>query len=252
MLNVSERKKRSAGEPSLIYIDPSFLVLDKPSGWVVNSATTTKAPVVQEWLEANNARLGTRGVDRMGIVHRLDKETSGILLVARDQYAMDELQRQFKERSIKKQYTALVHGKLKVQKGEVDAPIGRRPKNRERFGIVKEGREAQTGYEVIGEYIQDETSPQGRRVYTLLRLFPRTGRTHQIRVHMKYLGNPVVSDTFYAGRKTSRQDRKWCPRLFLHASRIEFVHPVHNSHCSFESDLPKDLQEALDTLSMVR
>ena len=143
--------------PRIIYQNTSYMVLSKPAGWVVNTATTTKAPVVQEWLGKSSSASSRLG--RSGIVHRLDKETSGILIVAKTEAAMSELQRQFREREVEKEYLALVHGDVS-DNGEVDAPVGRLPWNRERFGVLAGGRDAVTEYEVVGKYKRnDPTSP---------------------------------------------------------------------------------------------
>ncbi len=234
--------------PRIIFEDEELLVLDKPAGWIVNEATTTKStPVIQTWISKNfDFPLASDGEFRNGIVHRLDKETSGVLLVAKTQEAMINLQSQFKERKVKKIYLALVHGKVDPTKGEVNAPIGRLTHNRKRFGIVPGGKPAVTSYEVDNYYQADGG------IYTMLSLRPKTGRTHQIRVHTKYLGHPVVADEFYAGRKTSRNDRKWCPRLFLHASGIEINNPTSGREEEYKSELPKDLAGSLTRLKVLK
>lgn len=231
-------------EPETIFVDESLLALNKPSGWITNSATTTKSqPVVQDWLAKNfNFATAKAKEFRSGVVHRLDKETSGILLVAKTPKAFTSLQKQFKERSIEKKYLALAHGRVEPDTGEIKAPVGRLPWRRDRFGVLPGGREAVTKYRTVENY--EAESGQ----YTLLELAPKTGRTHQIRIHLKYLGHPVVADTFYAGRKTARADRKWCSRLFLHAAQISFTHPVTGKKKTLASKLPKDLQNALTSL----
>jgi 23S rRNA pseudouridine1911/1915/1917 synthase len=222
-------------EPKIIYQDESILVLDKPSGWITNDAdTTTTQPVVQKWLRENFDYPLTREDReyRDGIVHRLDKETSGILIVAKTRDSFEKFQKEFKERRVGKTYIALLHGKVSPSEGEIKATVGRLPWRRDRFGILPGGRESETHYRVIENFDN----------YSLVEFKPKTGRTHQIRIHAKYIGHPVVGDEFYAGRKTAREDRKWCPRLFLHAGEIN----VLNNH--FKSDLPSDLKTALLTL----
>jgi len=288
-------------EQKIIYEDEYLLVVDKPYGTTVNRSDTTKGEkTLQDWVEeylrvprvsrvpkvlreekALDApgTLGTRDTFldragppathafalRAGIVHRLDKETSGILLVAKTKDAFENLQKQFKERIVKKVYTALAHGKVLPEVGEIKVPVGRLPWNRKRFGVVLDGRESLTRYKVIKNYSLParNASPAGQRLalsgrqsdaggnsnlYTLLELYPETGRTHQIRVHLKYINHPIFADYLYAGRKTSRDDRKFLPRVFLHASKISFQHPSSGEVVSFESPLPKELKEFLDGL----
>lgn len=227
--------------PKVIYEDDTLIVFDKPTGWVVNeSRTVGESLVLQTWLKKNfNYELARGDIKRSGIVHRLDKETSGLIVVAKQGKAFANLQDQFKKRLVKKVYTALVHGKVEPKIGEIRAPVGRLPWNRERFGIIPGGRDSITEYKVI-KYYQES--------YTLLCVFPKTGRTHQIRVHLKYLGNPIVSDSLYAGRKTLRKDKTWCPRLFLHAGEISFIHPVSKKRLKIETDLPADLKKVLSFL----
>jgi len=218
--------------------------LDKPSGWIVNAAQTTKGQrVIQEWLQGLDFPLAKDNERRSGIVHRLDKETSGILLVAKTRQAFENLQAQFKERRVTKTYTSLVHGRVEPKEGEIEVPVGRLPWRRDRFGVLPGGRQSSTSYKVINYFAR------GGEEYSLVEARPKTGRTHQIRIHFKYLGHPVVADEFYAGRKTARSERAWCPRLFLHAGRISFTHPTKNEPVSFESELPSDLAGVLKVLA---
>lgn len=233
--------------PKVVFEDDDILVLDKPSGWITNSASTTSSqPVVQNWVRKNHQSELTNSVEcRDGIVHRLDKETSGILLVARTKIAFEELQKQFKERLVQKTYVALVHGKVLLNEGMIDSPVGRLPWRRDRFGVLPGGREALTLYKVIKRLKNDDSE------FTLVELFPKTGRTHQIRIHLKHIGHPIVGDNFYAGRKTARNDRIWCSRLFLHAGSISFLHPQTKVKVEFKTDLPDELRETLDKLQQV-
>lgn len=239
----------------VIFEDNDILVLDKPAGVTVNrSDTTANEETLQDWTEKKiglniNRQSPQKPADsegfefenreafykRGGIVHRLDKETSGIILVAKNEDTFVELLRQFREREVEKTYTALVHGKMEPLEGEISVPLGRLPWNRKRFGIVAGGRDATTEYKVLSSY------KMGNEVLTLLKLKPRTGRTHQIRVHLKYLNKPIFADELYGGRKTSREDRKILSRQFLHASSIDFKHPKTGKYLSFESPLPDDL-----------
>ena len=223
--------------PTIIFEDESILVLDKPSGWITNDAsTTTTQPVIQTWLRENLKYLLVGDRDRRdGIVHRLDKETSGLLVVAKTIPAFENLQSQFKERKVAKTYIALAHGEVIPKEGKIEASVGRLPWRRQRFGVLPGGREAVTNYKVL------KTLSKDNEKFSLVELYPKTGRTHQIRIHLKFIGHPIVGDNFYAGRKTSRDDRLWCPRLFLHAAKISFFHPETGKELTFESELPKDL-----------
>jgi 23S rRNA pseudouridine1911/1915/1917 synthase len=236
-------------EIKIIFEDEDFLILDKPSGVTVNKAETTKNQfTVQDFLEEkfkdNQAWLGAdRTSDfylRAGFVHRIDKETSGILLVAKNPKAFENLQAQFKDRIVEKTYVALVHGVIDTPQGEIVAPVGRLPWNRKRFGVLADGKEASTFYKVIGKF----TKP-----FTLLELNPKTGRTHQIRVHLKYINHPIFGDELYAGRKTARDDRKILERVFLHAKSISLRHPRSGEKVKFESPLPRELENFLISLA---
>lgn len=236
-------------DPKIIFEDDHLMVIDKPSGWIVNESETTKnQKVLQSWLKNQNYPISKSRGYRSGIVHRLDKETSGVLLVAKTTKSFKILQSQFKDRKVKKVYTALTHGKLEPKTDTIKAPVGRLPWNRERFGVLPGGRSAETKYTVVDYYQHKEHKEVRPLNFSLVELKPKTGRTHQIRIHLKYLGHPIVGDDFYAGRKTARVDRKWCPRLFLHASGITFRHPETYKKVSYQSSLPLDLKKALDTL----
>lgn len=230
-------------KPEILYEDRYLLALSKPSGMVVNRGFAQGDETLQDWID-NNFDFAIAHDDQLrnGIVHRLDKETSGVILVAKTEGVFYALQAQFKDRQTEKTYVALLHGEVKEKEGLINAPTGRLPKNRRKFGVVEGGREASTEYQNIGisEY-------QGEK-YTLVEFKPKTGRTHQIRVHAKSLGHPIVSDYMYAGRKTTRRDRKWCPRLFLHAASIVFKHPFTNRIMTVEAPVAEDLKNVLLTL----
>lgn len=258
----------------IIYEDAVILVLDKPSGVVVNRAETTHEATLQDELSVYFSLGSSLGIgDRAGIVHRLDRETSGLLVVAKTPKAFRDLQAQFKNRLVEKEYLALVHGHFKEQSGTIEAKIARIGRFG-KFGIFDRrsamGREARTNYKVVDcfqhKFFRGPT-PKGvgplegmtkSRVnylkrngldYTFLRVFPKTGRTHQIRVHLKSTGHPVVSDLIYCPRRLLQFDLLWCLRLFLHASKLEFAHPGTGKRVSFESDLPKDLENAILNLN---
>lgn len=231
-------------EPEIIYEDESLFVIDKPAGWIVNEASTTKnQPVLQTWLRQFDYPLVNDIDSRHGIVHRLDKETSGVMIVAKNKESFDKLQAEFKAREVQKKYIALVHGKVVPEEGEVNVPVGRLPWRRDRFGVVAGGRNSLTSYKVLEFYAGE------RGGNSLVEFYPKTGRTHQIRIHCKYIGHAIVADEFYAGRKTARNDRKWCPRMFLHAKSIEFIHPASGKKVEFVAELPDQLNSVIDYLN---
>ncbi len=235
---------------TIVFEDNDILILNKKAFITVNKSDTTIHEItVQDWIEERydffkNSDKESDFYKRAGIVHRLDKETSGILIVAKNNESFKNLQKQFKERMVQKAYIALAHGKMNLGEGEIKVPVGRLPWNRKRFGVLAGGKEANTKYNVIKngkllleKGISDELS--------LLKVKPKTGRTHQIRVHLKYINHPVFGDNIYAGRKTAREDRKVLPRLFLHASEITFNHPRKNEKVFFKANLPCELNELL-------
>lgn len=229
----------------IIYEDDDLLIINKPSGLVVNKADTTRELTLQDYL-LDYLKIKDLGIgDRAGIVHRLDKDTSGVLLIAKTETAFISLQSQFKDRSIQKEYTALVHD-ITPEKGVINAPIERNPFNRQRFGVFPGGREAETHYVTQNYYNKNKFS------YSLLRVSPKTGRTHQIRVHLKYIHHPIVSDSLYGGRKNLRHDLIFCPRLFLHASYISFTHPTSREHLKFETQLSNELQLVLSSMEIFK
>jgi len=226
--------------PQVIFEDETILVIDKPAGVVVNRAETTKnLETIEDW-----AKSKVQNVERSGIVHRLDKDTSGLLLIAKTPESWEKLKSQFKDRTVVKKYLALVHGLVAPQEGTIDAPIERNPFNRKHFGVFPGGREAETQYKVLHNYQLPITNLQ----FSYLELTPHTGRTHQIRVHLKYINHPIVSDPIYGGRKNYQSDLKWCPRLFLHATYLQIHHPQNGELLEFNSPLPSDLQAVLDQL----
>ena len=237
-------------EPKIISADKDLLVLDKPTGWIVNDSETTKDVLtIQDWLKDHfTYEIVANREYRSGIVHRLDKETSGILVIAKNPETFRFLQSQFKKRLVEKKYLALVHGRVTPMEGKIEAPVGRLAWNKKRFGVLPGGRSAVTYYKTTKNYDDVEITKGIAERFTLLELSPKTGRTHQIRIHMKYLGHPVVSDEFYAGRKRARADRIWCKRLFLHAQSIAFTSPENGKTVRLTSKLPLDLENALNSL----
>jgi 23S rRNA pseudouridine1911/1915/1917 synthase len=228
-----------------VFEDSFILVLSKPPGQIVNRAQTTKGKItLQDELEKRfGIKKSEEGIGgRAGIVHRLDKGTSGIILVAKTQSAFDRLQSQFKNREVRKEYLALAHGKA-PKSGRIKEAIDRNPKNRMRFAVVPGGRKSVTEYETLNYYKHEDDT------LSLIKVKPLTGRTHQIRVHLRHIGHPVVCDRLYLSRRKLRKDQQFCPRLFLHALALSFVHPGSGARMRLEAELPSDLQTVLDSLS---
>lgn len=247
---------------AIIYEDDALLVINKPSGITVNrSETTLNETTVQDLIidylhfppptqavvkdDEDSDTIASAFRDRAGIAHRLDKETSGILLIGKTEASFTRLLEEFKERIVSKTYVTLVHGRVAPQEGEINVPVGRLPWNRRQFGIVAGGRESLTKYTVKGYF---RTNDKRKEQLSYVEARPLTGRTHQIRVHMQYLGHPIFSDFLYAGRKTKQQDRLLLARVFLHAASISFLHPTTGEKVTFEAPLPKELAAVFDHL----
>jgi 23S rRNA pseudouridine1911/1915/1917 synthase len=219
----------------IIYEDDDLLVIDKPAGLTVHPAPGHPShTLVNAVLSHLNDIEDEGGVTRPGIVHRLDKDTSGVMLVAKNNVALANLANQFKARTVKKTYITLVKGILRPDKGVIDAPIGRDSGDRKKMAVTGEsrGRAARTNYRVI-RYVGKNT---------LLKIMPETGRTHQIRVHLAAIGYPVFGDITY-GKKSAFLNRQ-----FLHAHKIGFNLPATGKWVEFESPLPEDLEQALKEL----
>ena len=215
---------------NIIYEDDDLLVIDKPAGLAIHPAPGHPSHTLVNAILSHLPSLAEASNSlRPGIVHRLDKDASGIMVVAKNDAAQLNLIDQFKARSVVKAYLVLVKGRLTPDDGIIEAPIGRDPRNRKRMAVVAEGREARTRYHVI-KYIGD---------YTLLEVRTETGRTHQIRVHLSAIGYPVVGDATY-GVKSDHLSRQ-----FLHACRLGFHLPSTGKYVEFTSELPTDLAQAL-------
>ncbi len=231
----------------ILYQDKHIAVVDKPAGMVVHPAAGhASGTLVNALLHHVDDLSGIGGEKRPGIVHRLDRGTSGLMVVAKHDAAHEELSRQFREREVEKEYTALVWGEVMAGR-RIDAPIGRDPSNRKRMSSasarVRRSREAVT--RIVG-------AEHFGRVLTLARVAIHTGRTHQIRVHLSAIGHPVVGDSLYGGvhrrvpgdlRAVTHVDRP-----FLHASRLVFTHPEDGRRMTFTSELPDDLARVLEEL----
>lgn len=308
-MQLNDNSLQNVGKISILFEDEDLLVLNKPARMVVNDAMSAPGETVQQWVRLYLARetsenigvvdhssiterRGHTGVEwqslvpqdfdnqygspeeifaqRGGMVHRLDKETSGILLWAKNPGSQVELLRQFREREVQKTYECLVHGRVEEREGEVDAPIERSSQNRQRFAVSMSGRPAVTQYQVVAYYQLDleKFVAAARQVglfagrpasqvkeqlvdyldYTYLRCQPKTGRTHQIRVHCQHIGHSLVGDQLYQGRKRIKLDDVWCSRHFLHAASIIFVHPRTYHSLEMTAPLSSDLDAILQWL----
>jgi 23S rRNA pseudouridine1911/1915/1917 synthase len=220
---------KAEAERLIVHLDDDLAVIEKPAGLVVHAAPSLSGETLVDLLEGI-AGGGEGG--RPGIVHRLDKDTSGLMIVARNDEAHRELARMVKAREVEREYTALVEGRLGSRTGTIDAPLGRHRRQRTKRAVKGTGsREARTHFEVI------ETLPGD----TLVRARLETGRTHQIRVHFAAIGHPVAGDPEYGALR-----RHGLERQFLHSSRLAFTHPISGERLEFASDLPDDLQAALE------
>lgn len=219
---------------TIVYEDVDLLVIDKPAGLTVHPAPGHPNHTLVNALLSHCPSLAKMGDSiRPGIVHRLDKDTSGLMIVAKNSSAQQYLINQFKSHKVLKSYLVLVSGKLALEQGVIEAPIGRDPANRKRMAVVAEGREASTHY-VAREYLGN---------YTLLEVNPRTGRTHQIRVHLSAIGYPVAGDPLYGVKLT------FLKRQFVHAHRLGFCLPPSGEYREFTCELAADLQQALRFIS---
>jgi 23S rRNA pseudouridine1911/1915/1917 synthase len=226
---------------TVVYEDGDLLVVDKPAGMVVHPSAGHPTGTLVHALLGRATALGeslgsVAGVGRPGIVHRLDRDTSGLLVVAKSDAAQASLMAQFGRRAVDKGYVALVRGAAPAARGRIEAPVGRHPRDRQRMAVVAGGREATTDYEVLG----------AAGGYTLLRLEPRTGRTHQLRAHLAYLGLPIAGDVRYGGGEGPGGLR----RQFLHAARLGIERPSDGARVRAWSGLPADLAASLEASGM--
>jgi 23S rRNA pseudouridine1911/1915/1917 synthase len=218
---------------TVVYQDENLVVIDKPAGLAVHPGPGHPDQTLVNALLAMCPDIqGIGGEIRPGIVHRLDKDTSGLMMVAKTHQAHIDLSAQIKARHVTKGYLALVEGAPNPPEGKVDAPVGRHPRRRTRMAVVVGGKEARTGYKVREQF----------KGHSLLELYLETGRTHQIRVHMAHIGHPLVGDTTY-GKASPLVERH-----FLHAFHLGFKHPVTGESLEFQTGLPADLALAVDAL----
>ncbi|GAX02021.1 RluA family pseudouridine synthase [Secundilactobacillus silagei] len=217
----------------IVYEDDDVIVVNKPSGMVVHPSPGHPDHTLVNALLYHSPLSTINGTYRPGIVHRIDKDTSGLLMVAKNDNAHRSLAQQLKNKTNLREYIALVHGVIKQDSGTVDAPLGRSPKDRKKQAIVADGRHAVTHYRVLERYLN----------YTLISCWLETGRTHQIRVHMKSIGHPLAGDPLYGPRKTIAGSGQ-----FLHAKKLGFKHPVTGKQLVFEAPLPDDFQRVVNRL----
>lgn len=226
----------------VVYEDEVLLVVDKPPGMVVHPAPGHSSGTLVNALLAHSPELGRSADTRPGIVHRLDRDTSGLILAAKSEKTRRALQQQFKERQVHKAYLVLLDGHLQPAWGRIEAPVGRDPRHRQRMAILPGGREAVTEYHVLEQFAHQIGPAAGD--YTLVEAEPKTGRTHQIRVHFSSIGHPVVGDPVYGRRRTQLP----VSRQFLHAWKLSFRHPKSGERINLETPIPADLGSVLELL----
>ncbi len=236
----------------ILYEDDSLLVVNKPAGMVTHpGAGNRDGTLVNALLHYSKELSSVQGWDRPGIVHRLDKDTTGLIIIAKNDTVHLALQKQLKDRQIKKIYYALICGHMKKEKDIIEMPVGRSIKDRKKMTVTNfKGRVAITEYELLERF----------KLYDLLKINIKTGRTHQIRVHFSFLGHPVFGDADYGGRlkwhrgvfsidkKTAQKALEIMPRQALHAKSLEFLHPITGRTISIDSDLPEDFAALLEYL----
>lgn len=218
----------------IVYEDDDILVVNKPSGMVVHPAPGHMTGTIVNALMYHYQTLSTiNGENRAGIVHRIDKDTSGLLIVCKNNFAHRNISEQIKDKRAKRTYWAIVTGSIGHNLGKIDAPIGRDPDNRQKMAVVATGKSAVTHFRVLDRFHD----------FTLVELDLETGRTHQIRVHMAYINHPVFGDPMYGVKKQVSEFGQ-----YLHAKKIGFYHPRTNEYMEFETELPKEFKDMLDEL----
>jgi len=233
-----EVKAEPVAGMKIVYDDDDVVVIDKPVGVAAHPAVSWSGPTVVGALAAAGYRISTSGAaERQGIVHRLDAGTSGLMVVAKSEYAYSVMKRAFRERTVEKVYHTLVQGHPEPTRGTIDAPIGRHPKAEFKFAVQADGKRSVTHYEVL------EMLPAA----SLVEVHLETGRTHQIRVHFSAMRHPCVGDLMY-GADPKLTTKVGLTRQWLHAVRLGFTHPTSGQWIEVESEYPEDLAQALDVL----
>jgi len=239
-------------ELDLIHEDSSLIVLNKPPGIVTHPAPGhSTGTIVNGLLQHCRDLSGIGGILRPGIVHRLDKDTSGVLVIAKNDRIHENLNKQFASRIISKQYLAVVHGVMPKTKGEINLPLGRHPKKRKEMAVVPaKGKESLTRWQVIESF---------KSGFSLLSIFPKSGRTHQIRVHLSYLGHPILGDRVYGYKKEwwKRHNTRFSnlsglvKRQMLHAEMLGFFHPDTGQYCQFQAEIPRDMKDVIEEIRRI-
>jgi len=224
-------------ELDVVYEDSSIIVVNKPCGMVVHPVgEVVSGTLVNALLQRSDFVAEIGGVERPGIVHRLDKQTTGVMVVAKTDHSHQWLSDQFKQRMIDKKYFAIVKGEVEPEEFRIDAPIGRHPVHRHKMAVISSGRPSSTVVQVVERF----------KNYTLVACILLTGRTHQIRVHMKHRGYPLLGDQTYTGKWTQMDGKMG--RVALHAHSLGFFHPVSGKYMKFEVEPPEDFNEMLEYL----
>lgn len=218
----------------ILYEDDYLIVVNKPKGMLVHPTQTARSNTLVNALKYHCKKLSNvNGKERPGIVHRLDKDTSGVLVVAKDNGTHERLKVQFQEQTVERIYEAVVFGVMSHSRGVIKAPIGRNPKNRLQMAVVSDGKYAETHFQVLERFLQ----------HTHVQCELKTGRTHQIRVHLKYINHPIVGDELYVRKKTSLINGQ-----ALYAKQLSFTHPQTNERMTFTVERPEDFENLLQTL----
>jgi 23S rRNA pseudouridine1911/1915/1917 synthase len=231
----------------VLFEDANTLVINKPVGIVVNRADSVGSLTVQDWVEINHPIVLDADklfLERSGVCHRLDKETSGCLMIAKNPEALRYYLKLFKERKLTKEYVALVHGKVEPVEGEVILPMKRSLFDRQKWQVHYEGKRAETHWTVINRFKYID-SDHWQNTLSYLRLNLKTGRTHQIRVHLSFLGWPIFADDKYLNKEMAKRDREWLSHHFLHAERLAFVPFKDNERQMVVAPLPDDCERLL-------